>query len=377
MLAFILFFPAQDAGLTALRSTLLPLRSRPANDNFETRGATAELTTAKHQLRDWIDSRLETFGQTDDVARLSVEIHDALRTSELFCEDYNTQCHPTALGFVDEVLIDRRREFLVVQTAMGIRCGYDESVYLYRWSGTQWQRFRDDEQNEYVEGKYFPQIIHGVSISAPDARGNRLLLTLGSQSGCAGAFRPIYYRVWQLNSDLQAQLVLDKSELANDGYPPVKGRVLADDVLIEFIVGGTGYGFPHKALRHFEVRDGRATQTDPIAPTPHDFVQEWLSAPWTESATRSESPTLQEWHVKLHREDGMGAFPDPAVRCTTPDIWQVATHVRDAPKDYYRVRWQPPYVFRMMQISSSPYADCTIPDPAGDTHPVIIEDVTD
>src|SRR5688572_1609546 len=136
----------------ALRATLEPLRSRDANDNFETRGATSELTTAKHQLRDWIESRLAALPENGDITALSRQVYDDLRAARLFCEDYNTQCHPTALGFVDEVLIDRNGEFLVVQTALGIRCGYDESIYVYRRSGSAWQRIWDYEQNDYTQG---------------------------------------------------------------------------------------------------------------------------------------------------------------------------------------------------------------------------------
>lgn len=46
---------AQDAQLDALRKTLLPMRGRAAT--AEGRGF-PELTTVKHQLRDWVESRL-------------------------------------------------------------------------------------------------------------------------------------------------------------------------------------------------------------------------------------------------------------------------------------------------------------------------------
>ncbi len=50
------------------------------------------------------------------------------------------------------------------------------------------------------------------------------------------------------------------------------GRVTPDDLLVEFSAGGTGYGFTHKALRHYEIHGSMVTQTDPVAPTPRDFV---------------------------------------------------------------------------------------------------------
>ena len=373
LVIFLLCAPlsAQDTALSPLRSTVLSLREHPDNHG-ETRGATPELTTAKHQLRDWIESRLAKFPETGDEAAFTEEIHNGLRDSQLFCVNYNTECYPSSLGFVDEVQVERESGFLIIRTAVGIWCGYDYSAYIYRWAGTRWQRIWENEQNTYVEKKYRPQMIHSVKISAPDDKGNRVLLTLGSQPGCASAFQPVYYRVWPMNARFQVgKLLLDGTELANVASdPPIVGQVRFDDVLMEFTAGGTGYGDSHKAVRHFEIRDGRARQIDPIAPTMRDFVEEWLSAPWTQSAARSESASLRQWHAKLHRDDGMGDFPDPAMRCTnSPDLWQIGTHLHEAPKTYYLVRWKQPYHFTMVGVSDKPYPDCTITDPKGDEHP--------
>jgi hypothetical protein len=176
-------------------------------------------------------------------------------------------------------------------------------------------------------------------------------------------------------SNEMGPLMLDRSETVADGYPPLKGQVTADDVFIEFTAGGTGYGESHKAARHFELKDGRLLQVNPIATIPRDFVEEWLSAQWSQSATLSESSALEEWHAKLHREDGMGDYPDPALRCSQPDLWQIGTRLHNGPKTYYLVRWRQPFDFMMAAISDTPYPDCTVPDPAGDKHPAIIKDL--
>src|SRR5579862_4555871 len=115
-LAFVLLLsglalPAQDNQLSALRATVLALRQHP-EDHREIRGASPELTVAKHQLRDWIESRLSQFPENGDEAALAVEFHAGIRASQLFCNDDN-DCIPSALGFVDEVLVNREREFLM------------------------------------------------------------------------------------------------------------------------------------------------------------------------------------------------------------------------------------------------------------------------
>ena len=103
--------------------------------------------------------------------------HEGLRDAKLFCEEED--CVASYLGFVDDVQIRREREFLLVHSSIGIRCGYDESAYLYSWSGSAWTRFFSEEQNVYTKQLYLPQTIHDVQVSEPGAAGRRLVIVLG------------------------------------------------------------------------------------------------------------------------------------------------------------------------------------------------------
>ena len=116
---------AQETQLDALRTTLTPLREhandRMSNDHGNTRGATSALTIAKHQLRDWIETRLAKFPEGGDTAGLAAEFHAALRDARLLCDN----CFPSFLGYVDDVQVDRDQGFLIVRTSTGIWCGID------------------------------------------------------------------------------------------------------------------------------------------------------------------------------------------------------------------------------------------------------------
>lgn len=71
----------------------------------------------------------------------------------------------------------------------------------------------------------------------------------------------------------------------------------------------------------------------------------------------------------------MGDYPDPAMRCmSNAELWQIGTHLHEAPKLYYLVRWRQPYNFSMVGISDSPNPDCTIPDATGDGHPELFRE---
>jgi hypothetical protein len=354
---------AQDVELEAVRKTVLSLRAS---------AALPELTAAKHQLRDWIEARLASFPENGDTAVLSNYFLTGIADAKLFCDDED-DCRPSALGFLDEIAVNRDHGLLIIRTAVGtgIRCGYDDSAYVYEWKGGRWQRVWENEQNDYSKETYHPQLLHSVHISDAASDGARLILTLGTPAGCHGAFVPVYYRVWRTGG---SSLILDKSETLNDeGEPPVIGRITPDDLLIEFSAGGTGYGFTHKALRHYEIHGAEVARTDPIGPTARDFVEEWLAAPWQDSAGRSDSPALREWHAKLHREDGQGDYPEPALGCgNDPSLVEIATHLEDSPMHYFLVRTKQPFRFSMANVSDRPFADCTRPDPAADQQPSLL-----
>jgi hypothetical protein len=354
-----LAYSAEDAGLTTLQATLAPLRAhandRMSNDHAETRGAAPVLTIAKHQLRDWIEMHLAKFPQAGDIASLAAELHAGLSGAGLFCDS----CFPSFLGYVDDVQVNRDQEFLIVRTSTGIWCGFDDSAYVYRWRNGRWQRIWQHEQTNYTSQNYLPQILYSVHVSPLDRAGRHLVLTLGSRPGCSVAFQPVYYSLWRMD---RAKALLQRSEFAYIGeFPPIKGSVGADDALIEFTRGGTGYGEGHEAVRHYKVRGNVVTETDPIAPNPRDFVEEWLAMDWEQSSARSESRSLEAAHAKLHREDGMGDFPDATKRCRRhPDLWQVGLKLHGVPGEtWYLVRAKPPDHFSMVSIANQPDPDCS------------------
>ena len=373
-LAFLLAVLLQAPSVAPLAG--LPATLRQLRDHFDehrsTFGATPELTAAKHQLRGWVESRLAGVGERVDTRAFAETLHAGLGGAGLFCNDLNDECDRNFLGYVDDVRVSRAGPLLVVVTAMGIWCGYDESAYVYAWEGRQWRRVWEHEQDTYSNQDYLPQTIDDVQISTPDASGGRLLMTLGSQTVCGGAFKDLYARAWRMDSDYRPALVLDWAAHANDAYP--RGRVLPDDVLFEFTAGGLLSGDVHTAVRHFKIDHGMATQVDPIASLPRDFVDEWLSAPWEESRARSESASLETQHAELHRKDDVGDFPTPTLRCGAgSDVWQVGTHLYEGPTRYYRVRWRSSYRFTMVDISQTPYPDCTVSDQAGEIYPNLFD----
>ena len=121
LLLLYLAAPAQNDSLAALRATLATLHKH-RSENANTLGARAELTVAKHQLRDWVEQRLTSLGATPDEDASNRAFQEAL--AGLFCPD---GCVFSALGFIDTVRLRHNGEFLVIRTSVGIRCGYDDA----------------------------------------------------------------------------------------------------------------------------------------------------------------------------------------------------------------------------------------------------------
>ncbi len=351
-------FARGQSGPDALRAALESLRPH-AQEHRETRGATPALTPIKHQLRAWVEVRLQSFPRDGDEDALNRELQESMGRARLLCPD---GCVFTSLGYVDPVRVRHLRlqdqgEFLIVQTSVGIACGYDDSAYAYEWSGAGWRRIFETEQTDYTEAGYLPQTIYAVQVSEPDSAGERLVLTLGSRPACSNAFLPVYYRLWRIGPNGGARKLLDASETAYIGaYPPLRASLSSTDLRIQFTAGGTGYGSGHEAERHFVITADGARQVEPIAPAPRDFVEEWLAAPWSQSARFSESAALEAWHKKLHRDDGMGDFPDPPLQCASdPNLWQIGIRLHGVDGEtFYLVRWAQPDHFTMVEIAVHP-----------------------
>jgi hypothetical protein len=365
------FQPLQTAPPASLAATLRQLRDH-LDEHRPTFGATPALTAAKHQLRDWVESRLAGTVEPLDIGAFAGTLHTALVGAGLLCGDLNDECDWNFLGYVDDVRVSRTGDFLVVVTSVGISCGFDESAYVYAREGGTWRRVWEHERDTYTQRDYLPQTIHDVQISSPNAGGSRVLLMLGSQTICGGAFKDVYARAWRLDADRPVR-VLDWAAHANDAYPPIQGRVFPDNVLFQYTAGGLLSGEVHTAIRRFKIEHDTAIQVDPIASLPRDFVVEWLTSPWEVSRARSESPSLEARHAELHRLDGVGDIPEATRRCSGgPDLWQVGTHLYERPHRYYRVRWRNPYTFTLVDISDTPYPDCTVADSRGETYPDLL-----
>src|SRR5258706_3818442 len=148
---------AEDPKLAALHATLVSLHAHAQEARPELWGQ--ELTVAKHQLRDWIESRFDSL-KDDEKDSFSAQIDEALKGVGI--DDPGDE--QNLLGALGGVTFRIESGLLIVGTAVGIPCQYDESAYGYRRTDGRWRRVWESEQNDYSEGKYIPQHLAQVYV---------------------------------------------------------------------------------------------------------------------------------------------------------------------------------------------------------------------
>lgn len=376
---------AQDARLSALHATLVTLHSHAKEASFETLGGRPELTIAKHQLRDWIETQLASFKVDGDENALADRLNQELRPVGV--EDaVGTAVEQNYLGSLDGIGISREEGLLIVTTGFGIFCMSDESIYGYKFVNSRWQRVWESEQNDYSPNRYTPQSIAAVHVwqSQKDGKGvgSLYVMTLGNHWGCVSAWHPVYCRVWRIEPSGPKLLIDDSAVAYLRGQTYAVGSIAQDrtkdnapvDVMIEFTEASVDVMVHNReAIRHYLIDGDHVRRVDPVALSPRDFVDEWLTRGWNESATWSVAPGLQQWHRKLHADWVGGDFGKVTMHCQTPDLWQVAFAPSNAKKNYaaepdvyFLIRWRPPYHFTMMDICDKPWSRCTQEDPGAD-----------
>jgi hypothetical protein len=382
LLALCCTIRAADSPLDGLRSSLTEMRGKqPASDH--SRGATPQFTIVKHQLRDWVESRLTSLSRGDDEGEFERRLNSEIGAAKLTCGESTAGLEPcpdwTLVGFLKRLKIHRDGVFLILRTGVGIECGFDESAYIYSWSDEGWRRVWQNEQDTYVENAYKPQALQAVLISAYSRTNDYLVLTLGTESWCSSNWHDVYFRAYRLGPDPSAAPLVEGSQWAFMGPASLRGSVSNDDILVQYTVQSIDSGVHNREeIRHYKVEGDHAERIDPLALSPRDFVDEWLTNEWREAAFWSESehrPSMRDRYNKFHKDLMFGEFIDPSMHCpSTPDLWQVGVDLSNPPTPfgkevkglYFLVRWRPPYRFRMVDVSDHPNSACTERDPSAD-----------
>ena len=364
--------PSDTATLSAMLARLAA--SHGANTQ---RDAGPELTPVKQALRSWVERRLPPLpgagaaasNDPDALAQVAAAMNRALDEARLTCggagtaddrcgdpaaqEDDRGHLGPVRLGWLDG------GRYLAVVTGVGVRCGFDQSVYVYEGgSDRRWHLLLASEQDDYGP-RYAPQTVMAIDVSPAGVAWNErapppLVATLGVSPWCSSNWQALFTRVGRATPATPTpRPLIDRADTLYMGEDFVAAeRLTADDLLVQFAGQSADSGkLIRQHVLHYRLRPGdRLERIAPVALDPADFVEEWRASPWHEAAgwldARADATAL----ARRHRPDGPGEFTGLPTRCRAdPSLWQGGLTDGDGRNTlWFRVRWLAPYGFTML-----------------------------
>lgn len=381
------------------------------------RDAGPELTPVKRALRTWLEHKLPAepastgpnqpiyLPSPSDMASLSERLNEELEAAGLTCGEMSSATYRCGgdlsgqsnmrgyLGKVRVSSLDYGRYMLIV-TGVGISCGFDESAYIYRrGAGRKWTLLLESEQDDYAEHKYAPQNFLSIGVSPSGVAWNKpaappLVLTLGYSPWCSSNWNRLSTRLWRASdSTSMPSALVDRTDTLYLGADRIaSARLTEKDFLIEFSGRSIDDGTLIRShVLHYLIGKGdKLERVAPVALSPNDFVEEWLTSAWSESERWIDAPGNTSGFAKLHSTlaKAFGEFDGLPKRCRSDrTLWQVVFANNEDPKgyrlgppSYFLVRWTAPYRFSLVRVDQHPFAGCdemvAMPDDIGTLFPI-------
>ncbi|MGZ8420652.1 MAG: hypothetical protein ACXWU3_14380 [Allosphingosinicella sp.] len=350
----------------AVRAARAELASIPpeADDRSVTPAASRLIEALKDRLRDFVRAEMACAPRAPDPADLAAAM---AASGDSFAPSGSDESHPVPPGRHGDRLayevfqVDSHPDMLAVVATLGIRCGSDSILLLYRRTPSGWREAMVRRAEPYREVKGGWQDLR-FAVSPADAQGKWFVATVSTTPWCTSAWqgmpyalarpgpstdRPrIFFRgkggIYLGNaSDLKLRAERDSVEIRHDGVS------LDPDILIR------------RHVRRYSVAGERVRRVQPVAENVRDFVDEWVDSPWAEAKDWSgRDPALAGAHagLKAARWETLGGF---ATIRACGGVTQVEIAGRDGPGWFLIVRGGANGPWTMERVARRPAAGCT------------------
>jgi hypothetical protein len=310
-----------------------------------------QLHTAVSQ---WLDSRLPTTIQALDRAPSSWTevLQDELRRAGVY--------RTNEYGWVGRLEVTRRSpSMLVVVAGIHFGCGNDDAVYVFEYPSSASRRLAlqslgDPEYDEWV---------FDMRWSTRHSSGAQSFLIVRRPIQCQSNWRTHgFYAFHTRGPNMPWTRVLGDHHWIFGDHLGVK--ITPDELTLEFHIAciDTGILVRPRVLHMTLSQPGVQRRLDPLALQPRDFVDEWLDRPWTELASRTESPVaLHKWHKRLSASEGLNGEFALVQQCSArPGLWQIGLTLDRHPgvTHYFLVRDLGEHRYRMVDISTTRQPGC-------------------
>lgn len=369
---------AQPAPIELLKQEALKAR-KLADDGTKWAEMDRPVRAMHSRLHDWIDAELRGM-ETPEVGPLmglEVSLNEQLDRAGLTLPDRDDV--DIGYGFA-RVSIDWLPEapgsiFVVASVAAG--CGFDDAVYMYSFETGHWKEVFANHPEGFTSQR--------PRVSESDSLGRRLLLLTYSSVQCASTWMGMVFAVFRLDAGGNARELLSDRHgfwLGNDGPEFV---LTPEELTIEFLDRSVDVGIHNRTeIQRYRFGEDGVRRLDPVAFQPQDFMEEWLTRPWSEMQERSAAG-LAGVHEALQASDS-GDYGVVAPCPGRPGRWVVSLETRyqgdkklDRPIErYFVVADLGHYRYRMESVWSDAPEGCkVIPSPAtapSEKHPWLTAD---
>jgi hypothetical protein len=371
-LIFIVKLAAQDPATKRLVAEATRLRETNVSPDTNLQKAATDqrnrIAALKDALRDWVEAHLPK-------SKAILDAGFATLTDRLYAELSGAGVLPATTraeeyGYVGRLDLSRPPEFpeaLSIVEGITTPCGTADSVYVYDYSEGPERRILDSrgetDRDETVSGEF---------VSSKDVSGNRLFLALRHAAQCGSSWNSLSYAIFRLSPGANAATAIFSGDHgiwsgADDAYHV---QLKPDEMLIELRDRSIDTHIRNRThVLRYSVGPSAVERIDPIALQPQDFVDEWLTRPWTEMASRSSAKDrdkLEKWHSFLS-DDSDTAEIRVVQPCTDKqDDWKIVLTMewvagKKIPESftlYFRVHELGKYRFEMAAVSFHPPDGC-------------------
>lgn len=196
------------------------------------------LTTLKHQLRDLIANRLR-FGKrqvsTQQLqARAIVDLSDLglIVDEEGSFFDAGEFEKGYSYGDIESITVTRPHDcfdLIAVTTTLGVCCGEDTSLYLFKYEDGAWRLEMADETNDYDRIDVARRLFE-FGVSWLDENNDIFVVTASVNSWCSSNWQSITYRVLRPGQGpYEPRVLLSRSETIYLGAGDPPYRLEVDD----------------------------------------------------------------------------------------------------------------------------------------------------
>lgn len=231
-------------------------------------------------------------------------------------------------GYDLQVLVDRPEDMpdlMVVQASFGIPCGDDNVLLVYRFRDKSWHLDLVWKSQPYklITGafsSYFDYLI------LPSSRGEApKLIVLHSSADCTANWQPLTFDVIRLADNKNQQAVLKHQQLITYrgrefvNLHKVKNgfELQANVAMLDSDLGS------RPSFYRYRIDNDKVTREQPIAKTPRDFVDEWLTLTKEDVNRFSSKDNVEQLLQQQFILKDRGGFYGVTKYCKKDELYEV------------------------------------------------------